>query len=158
MPGSKRKLRPGGWELRVSLGMALRPGKCRPISNTFHGPARGTDDALRDLVDKYSDAQEDGAGATVGQLLDRWHNECERMDLSPTTLRTCRAQIRQTVGPRPGKVVLSRLTPRHLDDLYGDMKDAGLGEDDPQPPRHHLGGTPPSSPLGMGPDEHRRAG
>ena len=44
------------------------------------------------------------------------------MDLSPTTMRTYRAQIEQTIRPRLGKVVLTRLTPEHLDDLYGQMK------------------------------------
>lgn len=125
MRGSKRKLRPGVWELRVSLGKDPATGKYRQISKTFHGPARAADDALRDLVDKYGDAQEDGFRATVGQLLDRWLEECVRMDLSPTTLRTYRAQVKQTIRPRLGKVVLTRLTPKHLDDLYGQMKDEG---------------------------------
>jgi integrase len=123
--GSKRKLRTGVWELRVSLGKDPATGKYRQISKTFHGAARAADDALRDLVDKYGEAQEDGFGATFGQLLDRWLLECERMDLSPTTMRTYRAQIKQTIRPQLGKVVLSRLTPKHLDDLYGAMKDKG---------------------------------
>lgn len=125
MRGSKRKLRTGVWELRVSLGKDPATGKYRQISKTFHGAARAADDALRDLVDKYGEAQEDGFGATFGQLLDRWLLECERMDLSPTTMRTYRAQIKQTIRPQLGKVVLSRLTPKHLDDLYGAMKDKG---------------------------------
>lgn len=125
MRGSKRKLRPGVWELRVSLGKDPATGKYRQISKTFHGPARAADDALRDLVDKYGDAQEDGFRATFSQLLDRWLDECERMDLSPTTLRTYRAQVKQTIRPRLGKVVLTRLTPKHLDDLYGQMKEEG---------------------------------
>ncbi|MGP8182082.1 MAG: tyrosine-type recombinase/integrase [Acidimicrobiales bacterium] len=125
MRGSKRKLRPGVWELRVSLGKDPATGKYRQISKSFHGPARAADDALRDLVDKYGDAQEDGFGATFGQLLDRWLDECERMDLSPTTMRTYRAQVKQTIRPRLGKVVLTRLTPKHLDDLYRQMKEEG---------------------------------
>ena len=47
------------------------------------------------------------------------------MDLSPTTLRTYRAQVEQTIRPRLGKMVLTRLTPKHLDDLYGHMKEEG---------------------------------
>ena len=125
MRGSKRKLRPGVWELRVSLGKDPATGKYRQISKSFHGPARAADDALRDLVDRYGDAQEDGFGATFGQLIDRWLDECERMDLSPTTLRTYRAQVKQTIRPRLGKVGLTRLTPKHLDDLYRQMKEDG---------------------------------
>ncbi len=125
MQGSKRKLRPGVWELRVSLGKDPATGKYRQMSRTFRGPARAADDALRDLVDKYGEGQQDGFGATFGQLLDRWLEESERMDLSPTTLRTYRAQVDHTIRPRLGKVLLTRLTPKHLDDLYGQMKDEG---------------------------------
>ncbi len=134
MQGSKRKLRTGVWELRVSLGKDPATGKYRQISKTFHGAARAADDALRDLVEKYGEAQKDGFGATFGQLLDRWLKESERMDLSPTTLRTYRAQIKQTIRPRLGKIVLTRLTPKHLDDLYGQMKDEGLS---PKTIRNH---------------------
>jgi integrase len=123
--GSKRKLRTGVWELRVSLGKDPATGKYRQMSKTFHGAARAADDALRDLIDKYGEGRQDGFGATFGQLLDRWLEECDRLDLSPTTMRTYRAQIKQTIRPRLGKIVLTRLTPKHLDDLYGDMKNEG---------------------------------
>jgi integrase len=96
------------------------------ISKTFHGSSREADSALRDLVDKYGEGRPDGVGVTVGKFLDRWLEECERMDLSPTTIRNYKSQIEQTIRPRFGKLALIRLTPKHLDDLYGDMKDQGL--------------------------------
>jgi len=96
------------------------------ISKTFHGSSREADSALRDLVDKYGEGRPDGVGVTVGQFLDRWLEECERMDLSPTTIRNYKSQIEQTIRPRFGKLALIRLTPKHLDDLYGDMKDQGM--------------------------------
>ena len=113
------------WELRVSLGNDPSTGKLRQLSKTFHGGSRAADGALRDLIDQQAPGRSDGVGATFGQLLDRWLEECERMDLSPTTLRTYRAQIKQTIRPRLGKVKLNQLTAKHLDDLYGFMKDAG---------------------------------
>jgi len=67
----------------------------------------------------------DGVGATFGQLLDQWLEECERLDLSPTTLRTYQAQIKRTIRPRLEKVPLTALTAKHLDDLYGAMKASG---------------------------------
>jgi integrase len=47
------------------------------------------------------------------------------MDLSPTTLRTYRPQIEQTIRPSLGKVTLTRLTAKNLDSLYGAMRDSG---------------------------------
>ncbi len=123
--GSKRQIRDGVWELRVSLGKDPATGKWRQLSKTFHGGARAADAALRDLVDQQVPGRTDGAGVTVGQLLDRWLEECDRLDLSPTTVRTYKAQVKGTIRPALGKVKLSQLTPKHLDDLYGSIKDAG---------------------------------
>jgi integrase len=100
-------------------------GKYAQLSRTFHGSSRAADEALRDLVDRYGESRPDGIGATFGQLLDRWLEEAERMELSPTTLRTYRAQVAQVIRPKLGKVSLTRLTPKHLDDFYRQMKDDG---------------------------------
>ena len=124
MRGSKRELRKGVWELRVSTGKDPVTGKYGLVSKTFHGTARDADSALRDLIDQQAPAV-DGVGATFGQLLDQWLEECERLDLSPTTLRSYRAQIKRTIRPRLGKVPLTALTAKHLDDLYGAMKASG---------------------------------
>ena len=81
------------------------------------GSARQADDALRELLlQRTPDAS--GAGATVGHLLDEWLAECERMELSPTTLRTYRSQIDRTLRPRMGRLPLVSFGPKHLDDLY----------------------------------------
>lgn len=122
--GSKREIRKGVWELRVSLGNDPVTGKLRQLSKTFHGGSRAADAALRDLVDEQA-PRTDGTGATFGQLLDQWLEECERLDLSPTTLRTYRAEIKKTIRPRLGKVPLTSLSAKHLDDLYGVMKATG---------------------------------
>jgi integrase len=95
------------------------------VSRTFHGSARGADAALRDLIDRQSPGRVDGLGVTLGQLIDRWLDECARLDLSPTTLRTYRAQIERTIRPALGAIRLGRLTAKHFDDLYGSMKAAG---------------------------------
>jgi integrase len=132
--GTKRKKREGVWELRVYVGTDPVKGTPRQISKTFHGNSREADRVLRDLVDKHGEGRPDGFGATVGQLLDKWLEECERMELSPTTMRTYRAQIEQTIRPQLGRLVLARLTPKHLDNLYGAMKDNGLS---PKTIRNH---------------------
>jgi hypothetical protein len=64
-------------------------------------------------------------GVSFGQLLDEWLAECERLDLSPTALRAYRSQIERTIRPALGKLLLTWLIAKHLDDLYGAMKDAG---------------------------------
>ena len=73
------------WELRGDLGVDPITGKRKQFSETFHGPARAADQRLRDLIDQQAPSRSDGVGVTFGQLLDQWLEECERMDLSPTT-------------------------------------------------------------------------
>jgi integrase len=113
------------WELRVYIGRDPVTGRPKQVSKTVHGGARVADDALRDLIDQQAPSRTDGVGATFGQLLDSWLAECERVDLSPTTVRTYTAQIEKTIRPRLGKVPLNRLTAKHLDDLYRSMKESG---------------------------------
>jgi hypothetical protein len=139
MRGSKRELRARVWKLRVSLGYDPETGKRHQVSKTFHGGARATDAALRDLVDQYTQRRTDGIGVTVGQLLDRWLKECERLDLSPTTVRNYRSQVNGTIRPRLGKIKLHELTPhaprRPLRHLEGRRE---VAQDHPQRPRHPL--------------------
>src|SRR6478736_9889255 len=108
--GTKRKRREGVWEIRVYIGRDPVTGIPKQVSKTVHGGARAADAALRDLIDNQAPSRVDGVGATVGQLLDQWLQECDRLDLSPTTMRTYRSQIKQTIRPRLGKVPLNRLT------------------------------------------------
>jgi integrase len=123
--GTKRERRKGVWEVRVYLGRDPLTGRPRQISKTVHGGAKVADQALRDLLDRQPPSRNDGIGVTFGQLLTRWLEECERLDLSPTTLATYRAQIEGTIRPALGKVPLNRLTAKHLDDLYGAVKKSG---------------------------------
>lgn len=125
MRGTKRRKRDGVWELRVYLG---RDAENRPLqmSKTFHGSARDADEMLRELVAQHGGGSKDGVGATFGQLLDLWLEECKRLDRSPTTIRNYKAQIERTIRPALGKTKLTRLSARQLDELYGSMKDQGL--------------------------------
>ncbi|HTX01896.1 MAG TPA: site-specific integrase [Acidimicrobiales bacterium] len=126
MRGTKRQRKPGVWELRVYVGNDPKTGRPLQTSKTFHGGAREADAALRALVESRAPSRTDGVGATFGQLLDEWLAECERLELSPTTLRNYRSQIKSTLRPALGKVTLARLTAKHLDDFYGTLKARGL--------------------------------
>jgi integrase len=134
MRGSKRKRGEGVWELRAYVGRDPVTGNPKQVSKTFHGTAREADEALRDLIEQQVPGRSDGAGATVGQLLDAWLSECERMDLSPTTLRSYRAQIEHTIRPALGSIKVQRLGAKDLDDLYRAIKEKGLS---PKTVRNH---------------------
>jgi hypothetical protein len=100
---SQRKLKDGVWELRVDAGNDPITGK--PKSDVRHLPrsSPAADLALRDLADEQAPSRSDDVGATFGQPLDQWLEECERMDLSPTTIRTYRAHGGTDHLAEPGK-------------------------------------------------------
>jgi hypothetical protein len=97
--GTKRKKREGVWEVRVYLGLDPVTGSTRELSKTVHVTARVADEVLRDLVAKHGAASSDGVGATFGQLLDLWLDECKRLDRSPTTIRNYRSQVAKSIRP-----------------------------------------------------------
>ena len=125
MRGTKRKKRDGVWEVRVYLGRDAATGSPRQLSKTVHGSARDADAVLHDLIAKHGGGSADGVGATFAQLLNLWLEECERLDRSPTTVRTYRSQIDKTIRPALGRLKVGRISARDLDDLYGAMKDQG---------------------------------
>lgn len=125
MQGTKRQRRPGVWEVRVLVGKDPKTGKWKQMSKTVRGSARDADAALRELIDSLGPSQAEALGVTVGELLDRWLDECIRLDVSPTTLRTYRSNIEKAIRPRLGRLPLNRLTARQLDELYGQLKAEG---------------------------------
>ncbi len=159
MRGTKRKRGRVSGSCGSTSGKDPVTGKYRADLQDLPWRRPAADDALRDLVDKQAPRSADGFGATFGQLLDRWLEECERLDLSPTTLRTYRSQIEQTIRPalgQGGAHPTDRQASRRP--LRGDEGRGPVAEDDPQPPRHHLVGAAPGRPVGMGADERRREG
>ena len=146
--------RAGRGSLGAAASVGRDPGTGNPkqVSKTLHGTAREADEALRDLIEQQVPGRSDGAGATIGQLLDAWLSECERMDLSPTTLRVYRAQIERTIRPALGSIKVQRLGAKDLDDLYRAIKAKGLS---PKTVRNHhsdpRGCTAPGRAVGMGP-------
>ena len=77
------------------------------------------------MIEQQVPGRSDGVEATVGQLLDAWLSECVRMPLSPTTLRSYRAQIERTIRPGLGSIKVARLGAKDLDDLYRAIKAEG---------------------------------
>ncbi len=131
MHGSKTEVAPGVWKLRVYAGR--RPnGTPIQISKTVHAPepktgagARLADRELAKLVAEVSLGKVSAGRETVGTLLDLWLNHCESIGHSPTTMRKYHQLADAVVRPELGKVRLSKLTARQLDNLYSKLTARG---------------------------------
>ncbi len=112
MKGSRRKVRPGVWELRVHAGRSPVTGKSKYVSRTVHGTAKRADEALAELVREVGATDHTGPAVTFGEWLDRWlANTTALKGLSPTTVREHKRTIDRTIKPVLGKVALPRRHP-----------------------------------------------
>jgi integrase len=119
MKGSRRKLRPGVWELRVHAGTSSVTGKPKYVSRTFHGSAKSADDALSELVTEVASTDHTGPAESFGAYLDRWLPKMTVLkELSPTTVRENKRTIEKIIKPTLGDIPLRDIGVKQLDDLY----------------------------------------
>ena len=130
--GTKTEIAPGVWRVRVFAGR--RPnGTPIQISSTVRAPdprpgagVRMADRELARLIAQVQQGNVDLEAATLGTLLDRWLEHRESLGRSPTTMREYHRLAEKVVRPELGHIRLSKLTVRHLDQLYTKLSGRGL--------------------------------
>ncbi|MFZ0668473.1 MAG: tyrosine-type recombinase/integrase [Acidimicrobiales bacterium] len=126
MAGSKRQLAPGKWELRCYVGKDPITGNPRQVSKTFYGKEREAEKALAAHVTKILGKKEPDHKRTVGALLDRWLEDCERR-LSPTTVANYSQFSRLYLKPALKDYRVDKLGSEDLDRLYLALERKGAG-------------------------------
>jgi hypothetical protein len=117
----------GRYRLRVYAGRDPITGKDRSVSREFHGNKKAAEVALAALVTEVSRSGSAGATATLSELLSAFIEHSRRIGRSPTTLKEYR---RMTLVLGRGSIEscqIHRLSPEHLDDLYGRLAQEGTG-------------------------------
>lgn len=127
MKGTKTEIRPGVWRLRVYAGRRAN-GSPIQITKTVHAqeakPGAGVRLAERELatmVAKVASGEAVAKTETVAGLLDKWLAHCDAIGRSPTTMREHRRLVTKVIVPAIGHVKLTKLTARHLDQLYAKL-------------------------------------
>jgi integrase len=126
MNGNITQRGPTTFRLRVFAGRDPVSKRPRWISETFHGTKREAQRQLSRLITEVSDGRREGAGATLGVLLDRWLELLERRDYSPATLREYHRLITKELQPALGEIPLAKLTALQLDRTYDGWSRQGL--------------------------------
>src|SRR5258708_5385331 len=108
----------GTWFAQVSLGYA---GSGKRIRRTLSG---ATKKEVQDKVTKLKSSKLDGTACeltklTVSQFLTRWLEDAARPRIRPTSYVSYEGVIRLHIGPRIGGIRLEKLTPLHVQNLYG---------------------------------------
>lgn len=124
--GSIFKLPNGKWKAVVNLGWTPN-GKRRRRSRTTKSRADAAA-ALRDLQNKVDDGDSFVASRlTVGQFLTQWLADVVKPDRSENTFESYRRSIEKHIAPRIGTVLLSKLSPLHVQGMIADMARDGTG-------------------------------
>ena len=134
MRGSKREVRPGVWRLRVYTGRRRADGSPVLVTKTVYAPdrrpgsgARLADKELAQLVTEVSQGMIGvTANDTVATFLQQWLDHLDTVGRSPTTMKEYRRIVDKIVNPELGRLKLSKLSARHLDDLYAKLVARGL--------------------------------
>jgi len=103
-----------------------RPGRSG-AAGTRQALAKGDADKLvTELVKRHNDGEYRAPDkATLGEYLtERWL-PAQRSQLKATTFHSYESNVRLHVLPTLGKVPLSRLAPKDLDELYGRLLESG---------------------------------
>lgn len=107
--GSKREVRPGVWEIRVTRGRR-QDGKPRSVSRTVRGSESDADRAIAEL---YSEMGGNAALGTQGAVRDFWPAfiaRCEAKGLTRNTIRGYEYHWRRNIEPTFGGMRWSDVT------------------------------------------------
>src|SRR5829696_8939375 len=113
--GHIRQRSPGAFELRYRAGSKTR-------TETFRGTKREAQRRLRELLTLVDQNRhpEDSGRMTVAHWLDRWL-AIAKSELAAQTHLSYETAVRVHIAPALGEVLLSRLSPAHLQGFYSTL-------------------------------------
>jgi site-specific recombinase XerD len=130
--GSMRMVRPGGWELRVTIGR-WDNGRSRSLTRTISAKSETAAAALlAEFVDEMADSQlpksRDLLDLTVDEAVDRYLDEYLAVEKgrSEKTVNDYRYLHRRWFSPTIGAQQVKRIESAAMDRLFGAMRQAGL--------------------------------
>lgn len=122
-----RRLPNGSFEVRVHVARDSVTGRSKQVSRTVRG-IRAARSMRAKLEAEVGRGEHGGTVSTFGFLLDAWQEHRRKLRRSPTTLVEDQRKIDKDIRPALGAVRLDKLSTRHLDNFYGDMRERGLSE------------------------------
>ncbi len=126
MNGYIRKRGKSSWQLIFDLPRDV-DGKRKQARRTVHGTKREADSKLRELISAVEKGDHVAPKKeSVCSYLERWLTGYAATNTSLRTQEDYCGIVRRYIDPKIGSILLSRLRPEHLVDLYGEMKQRGL--------------------------------
>ena len=130
MRGHVRRRGKQTWELKFDLGTDPLTGRRRVRYASFRGTKREAEIKLARLIaENAAGVGIDPSKATLAEFLERWERDWAAVNLQPKTLERYRELIALYVKPHLGAVLIQRLRPVHLNELYAKLlREGGKGQ------------------------------
>ena len=119
--GSLAEVRPGVWELRVSLGADPRTGAYDRVTRTFEGTSTAAHRALGKLVADVAAGAVTAGTETMDALFDSWLAHLRRLGRSPNYITGARRKIDRDLRPVMGTKPARKVTVSFIDTVLGDL-------------------------------------
>ena len=120
--GSLAEVRPGVWELRVSLGASPRPGGHSRVTRTFEGTGTAAQQALGTLVADAAAGEVTVGTDTMDALFDGWLAHLRRIGRSPNYITGNRRKIDRNLRPVMGTKPARKVTVTFLESVLGELR------------------------------------
>jgi integrase len=127
MRGHLRRRGEHSWEIKFDLGRDPVSSKRQTRYHSVKGTKR---EAQAELTRLLADAQKgsyvDASKETVSAFFDRWDRDWAAANVSAKTLERYRQLIKNQVRPHIGQLLIQKLQPIHLTELYAKLIRGGL--------------------------------
>lgn len=122
MRGSIRKQGKESWRITVSLGKDPVTGRYKKYQETVRGKKAEAEARLCELITQLEKGiNVNPEKLTFGEFLDRWLAAYAETNVSARTLHDYETVIRYHIKPELGHVLLAKLHPAHLRELYAKL-------------------------------------
>lgn len=127
MRGSIKK-RGDAWFIRFDVGIDPATGKRIQQAVTFHGNQKQAEAKLTDLLNQIDRNMYVKPGKlTVAEYMEQWLKDYCWPNLAPRSAETYEYLVRKHINPAIGRIPLTSLKPRDIQQLYTEKQAAGLG-------------------------------
>lgn len=125
-PGSRRRLKQASYEIRVPLGTD-ESGKRLYHYETFNGTKGEADARAAELTVQLNRGElKLPSKIPLARYLDIWLTTSLPGTVAPRTLADYKEVTDRYIRPAIGEIMLTDLSPVHIDKLYADMRERGL--------------------------------
>jgi integrase len=131
--GHIRERSPGSYELRYALGTDPATDRRKIATATVRGSRRDAEKELRRLLRTVDTGEHvDPTRMTVRQWLATWLSTVQQ-EVAPSSHHRYSITVHQHLVPALGSLLITKLSPAHIQKFYNDLTTAGRRDNQPGP-------------------------